>query len=75
MLVCQAKSAQTPYQFWDLMDPAGRQSQLAFSSPVNELIRNCMVSLLGTCQEEHTFGDSCCVQAGPPSRQLTEERG
>lgn len=55
MLVCRAKSAQTPYQFWDLIDPAGRQSPLAFSSAVNELIRHCMVSVLGTCQEEHIF--------------------
>lgn len=68
MLVCRAKSAQTPYQFWDLIDPAGRQSPLAFGSRVNELIRHCMVSVLGTCQEEHTFGESCCVQAGPAHR-------
>lgn len=48
MLVCRAKSAQTPYQFGDLIDPAGRQSLLAFGSPVNELIRHCVVSALGT---------------------------
>lgn len=45
MLDCLVKYTQTPYQILDVMDPAGRQRLLAFSSPLNVHARKCMESV------------------------------
>lgn len=44
MLDCQAKYAQTSYQFMNVMDPAGRRSLVASGGPLNvpRHIRNCV---------------------------------
>lgn len=73
MLHCQAKYTQTPYQFMEVMDPAGRRSPLASrgSLDVARHIRNCMepVHMAG-----EAFWERWSVHTVRPFRRLTEER-
>lgn len=75
MLDCQTKYTQTPYQFMDVMDPAGRRSPLAYGGPlgVPRHIRSCMEPVCA-CAEGQALWEYWGVHTVQPFRQLTEER-
>lgn len=77
MLDCQGKYTQTPYQFMDVMDPAGTRGPLASSGPLDvpQHIRNCMEPVSACAQGPGFFerAEACTQYDHSDSSQRRDE--